>query len=185
MSHADKVEVMDFLINVLKDHEKSLDTLISRAEGLLEENQGPSQIINNTPNLKISLRNWDDFREHALEAELICFDIKDSFFYCNAITETRIYQYTEKTPDVTVELMENENNLILSGIKIGDIEDKTSLLNGQLSIGLELNARKFSHSRINSQHKIQYDLDFQYTKNWLSQELRIHKDFIIQGNLDL
>jgi hypothetical protein len=184
MSHADKVEVMDFLISVLKDHEKNLDTLITRAEGVLEENQVPANNINNTPNLKISLRNWDDFCGHALNADLICFDLIDSRFYCNAITDTRIYQYSEKTPDVTIELKEDKNNLILSGVKIGNIKDSASLLNAQLSIGLELNARKFSPSKNRANHVIQFDLDIEYTKNWLSKELEIHKDFIIQGSLD-
>ena len=61
MSHADKVEVMDFLINVLKDHEKNLDILISRAENLLDENE-PHKLMQNQPSLKISLKDWDGVR---------------------------------------------------------------------------------------------------------------------------
>jgi hypothetical protein len=36
MSQIDKVEIMDFLISILKEHEKSLDSLISRVETLLK-----------------------------------------------------------------------------------------------------------------------------------------------------
>jgi hypothetical protein len=180
MSHADKVEVMDFLINVLKDHEKSLDTLISRAEDLLNENQTPHHLIQSPPKLKISLKNWDDFRDRSLDSELVCFDLLDSTFYCDAITENKIYQYTEETPDITLEL-ENNNNLVLSGLKMNHLDEQFSLLNGQLSIGLELYAKRIRNS--GEKQKIQYNLDAIYTKNWLSRELGIHRDYIVQGNI--
>ena len=180
MSHADKVEVMDFLINVLKDHEKNLDTLISRAEDLLTENQNSNNLTQNATKLKISLNNWDDLCDRALDAELVCFNLIDSAFYCDVITENKIYQYTEKTPEVTLEL-ENNNNLVLSGLNMNNLDENFSLLNGKLSIGLELNAKKIKNS--GEKHKIQYDLDVLYTKNWLSRELGIHRDFIVQGNI--
>ena len=182
MSHADKVEVMDFLINVLKDHEKNLDTLISRAEILLEENQTTQQPTKNPPVLKICLKDWDTFRERALDSELICFDLIDSTFYCLAITENKIYKYSEETPETTLEVNEGNNNFLLSGLKISSKYEQFSLLNGKLIIGMELKANKINSS--DGVHKIQYELDPQYTKNWLSRELCIHRDFIVQGNID-
>lgn len=182
MSQTDKVEVMDFLINVLKDHEKNLDILISRAEDLLEENQSPQNLMQNPPGLKISLKDWDEFRDRALDSELVCFDLIDSMFYCNAITENKIYRYSEETPEVTLELKEKDNDLVLSGIKMENLEDQFSLLNGRLSIGLELKANTIKNK--GGKHRIHYDLDALYTKNWLSRELGIHRDFILQGNID-
>jgi hypothetical protein len=181
MSHADKVEVMDFLINVLKDHEKNLDILISRAENLLDENQ-PQKLMQNPPSLKISLKDWDEFRDRALDSELICFDLINSTFYCSAITENKIYRYSEQAPEITLELKENKENLVLSGIRMEKLEDQFSLLNGQLSIGLELKANKVKN--LGDKHVVQYELDVLYTKNWLSRELGIHRDFIVQGDID-
>ena len=182
MSNADKVEVMDFLINVLKDHEKSLDTLISRTEDILKDNLNTQQKVQNAPKLKIELKNWVDFCDRALNSELVCFDLIDNKFYCDVITETKVYQYTEETPEVTLEL-ENNNNIVLSGLEMSNLEERTSLLNGKLSIGLELNAKKFKNT--GDKHKIQYSLDALYTKNWLSRELSINRDFIVQGNISL
>jgi hypothetical protein len=183
MSYADKVEVMDFLINVLKDHEKSLDQLLTRAEDLIEENNSPRNLAGNPPNLKISLKDWEEFCDRAVESELICFDLIDSTFYCNAITENKVYIYSEETPDITLELSESENNLVLSGLNMGkNLEDSFSLLNGQLSIGLELRAKKIKNK--GEKHTIQYQLDVIYTKNWLSRELGVHRDFIVCGNIE-
>ena len=183
MSYADKVEVMDFLINVLKDHEKNLDQLITRAEDLIEENNSPKNLANNPPGLKISLKDWDEFCDRAVESELVCFDLIDSTFYCSAVTESKVYRYSEAAPELTLELSQDESNLVLSGIKMGkNLEDNLSLLNGQLSMGLELKTRKIKNN--GEKHRIQYELDVLYTKNWLSRELGIHRDFIVCGNVD-
>ena len=183
MSHADKVEVMDFLINVLKDHEKNLDTLISRAEDIIEDNNSPQNIAKNPPSLRIILKDWDEFCDRAVEAELVCFDLVGSIFYCNAITENKVYRYSEETPEITLELNETENNLVLSGLNMGKtIKNNISILNCELSIGLELRSNKIKNS--GEKHKIEYELDVLYTKNWLSRELGIHRDFIVIGNID-
>jgi hypothetical protein len=182
MSHADKVEVMDFLINVLKDHEKSLDTLITRAEGIIEEKNTPRNLMQSPPSLKINLRDWEEFCDRVVEAELVCFDLVDTTFFCNAITENKIYRYSEDVPEITLELKENENNVVLSGINMGKNVNSFSLLNGQLSIGLELRSQKIRD--IGEKHRIIYELDDLYTKNWLSRELGIHRDFVVRGNIE-
>jgi hypothetical protein len=64
MSQYDKVEVMDFLINVLKDHEKSLDALISRAEDVIAEKQslqdGQTSGSSDIPTIKVVLKDWQE-----------------------------------------------------------------------------------------------------------------------------
>ena len=140
MSQTDKVEVMDFLINVLKDHEKTLDTLITRAEDVIEDKQSPRKVSQNPPPLKITLRDWAEFKDRAIEAELVCFDMRDSIFLCKAIAETKVYIYREKAPDIELEAGEGDN-LVLSGFNLGDLEDGFSCLNGKLMIGLELVAK--------------------------------------------
>lgn len=183
MSYTDKVEVMDFLINVLKDHEKNLDQLISRAEDLVQENNEPKNLLKNPPSLKVSLRDWEEFCDRAVEAELICFDLQESTFYCNALTKNKVYRYAEELPDLTLKLGEDENNLVLSSIKLGkNLEENFSILNGQLEIGLELHARKIKIS--GGRHKIEYELGLLYTKNWLSRELGVHRDFVVYGSID-
>ena len=185
MSYTDKVEVMDLLINVLKDHEKSLDTLITRAEDVIEDDQSPRTVSQNPPSLKITLRNWAEFKDRTIEAELVCFEMIDSMFLCKAITNNKVYIYKEKTPEIELEEGEGDN-LVLSGFNLGDLEEGFSCLNGKLEIGLELVAKKVKRSNDleHPTHKILHELDALYTKNWLSRELGVHMDFIVQGNVD-
>ncbi len=181
MSQADKVEVMDFLINVLKDHEKSLDTLITRAEDVIDENQSPQMVAQNPPPLKITLRDWEEFKNRAIEAELVCFDMNDSMFLCNAITKHKVYTYSETAPEVEVQVGEDQN-LVLTGLNISNLEEGVSCLNGTLEIGLELKASKVK--RCEDKHIVLHELDSLYTKNWLSRQIGIHRDFIVHGIVD-
>ena len=182
MSHADKVEVMDFLINVLKDHEKSLDTLITRAEDVIEENQSPHMVAQNSPPLKITLRDWDEFKDRAIEAELVCFDMIDSVFLCNAITNDKVYFFSEKAPEVEVELGKNQD-LVMKGLDLSNLDEGIASLNGRLDIGLELKATKLRKTD-DQKNLILHELDSLYTKNWLSKEIGIHRDFIVHGIVD-
>ena len=100
MTQADKVEVMDFIINILKYHEKSLDTLITRAEDVIEEKQSPGESSQNLSPMIITMRDWDEFKDMALESELVCFDIIDSFFLCEAIIQNKVFLYKEKATEL-------------------------------------------------------------------------------------
>lgn len=66
---------MDFLINVLKDHEKSLDTVISRAEDVITERESkfPSPSLIEIKPVRTVLRNWKEFKSMVQRSGLICF----------------------------------------------------------------------------------------------------------------
>jgi hypothetical protein len=50
-----------------------------------------------------------------------------------------------------------------------------------LSIGLDL----FSKGSSNERKACAFELDPQYTRNWLSKELNINQDFIVCGDIEL
>ena len=111
MTQADKVEVMDFIINILKDHEKNLDTLITRAEDVIEEKQSPRESSQNPSPMIITLRDWDEFKDRALDSELVCFDFIESFFLCEAIIRNKIFLYKEKTSESEFSQISNHKNI--------------------------------------------------------------------------
>ncbi len=169
MSQTCKIEVMDFLISILKDHENKLDTLITRTEGIIQDKRPPNPIHPRTPSLEITLRDWEEFRDRALEADLVCYDIVDSHFTCKAINPANVYVYREKTPEIKLE----EINL-----------NHDPYPSGKLEIGLELFARVMTRQDKGDLANITvHELDALYTKNWLSRELCIPRDNIVQGNV--
>lgn len=185
MSLFDKVEVMDFLINVLKDHEKSLDSLISRAEGVLAENEekiGANGDSYDSP-IKVVLKDWLEFKRRLENVELVCFDLVDQVFIVSAKTRQKVYEYRERAPELTLEMSNDNNILITSSDKV---HDDLSLLNNRLIIGLELSYKKEAAGKPKeNKHQIIYDIDPQYTRKWLSDELSIHQDYIVCGDIEL
>ena len=185
MSQFDKVEVMDFLINVLKDHEKSLDSLITRAENVLAENEeklGAKGGSQDSP-IKVVLKDWPEFKRRLKDVELVCFDLIDQVFIVSAKTKQKVYEYRERTPELTLEMKNDNNILITSSDKV---HDDLSLLNNRLTIGLELSYRKEAAGKPEENiHKIIYEIDPQHTRKWLSDELGVHQDYIVCGDIEL
>lgn len=182
MSLFDKVEVMDFLINVLKDHEKSLDSLITRAENVLAENEerlGLNGGSRDSP-IKIVFKDWKEFKRRLENVELVCFDLVDQVFVVSAKTRQKVYEYRERVPELTLEV-ENENNILLT--RPDKVQDSLSLKN-RLKIGLELSYEKEAAGNPDEDN-VFYEIDPQYTRKWLSDELSIHQDYIVCGDIEL
>ena len=171
MSQYDKVEVMDFLINVLKDHEKSLDALISRAEDVIAEKQSPSETQLNgppdSPQVKVVLKDWPEFRRRLKDIDLICFDLVKSVFVVSASAGQKIYEFREEIPfDASGDYLKVDNK---AGVY-------------RLSIGLDLYS---VCAGARSGRDCAYKLDPQYPRGWLSNDLGVHQDFIVCGDIEL
>ncbi len=177
MSLFDKVEVMDFLINVLKDHEKSLDALISRAENVLAENEeklGVNGGSHDSP-IKIVLKDWPEFKRRIENVELVCFDMVDQVFIVSVKTRQKVYEYRERVPEPVLEVT-----------SLGNVHGDSPQRKDRLKIGLELVCKKEAAGNMNENgHKMTCDIDPQYTRKWLSDELSVHQDFIVCGDIEL
>ena len=173
MSQFDKVEVMDFLINVLKDHEKSLDELIARAEVIVNE-RTEDHDFNNSASfpMKIVLKDWQEFKVKALSIDLICFNLLNNVFVISASHGQRLYEYREIIPQI--DLTPNSLN---SG-------RQKPLKNHRLSIGLELTTRMNPGSG-EIKPEINYEIDLQYTRAWLSKELHVNQSLIVCGDIEI
>lgn len=175
MSLFDKVEVMDFLINVLKDHEKSLDFLISRAENVLverEERLGLNGGSHNSP-IKIVFKDWSEFKRRLENVELVCFDLVEQVFIVSVKTRQKVYEYRERVLHCTPKIASKH-----------DTSSDSSQRRDSLKIGLELICRKEAGNDENL-NKIIYDIEPQYTRRWLSDELGVHQDHIVCGDIEL
>lgn len=169
MSQYDKVEVVDFLINVLKEHEKSLDVLISRAEDVMAESEenpkstksGPHE----SPRHKIILKEWSDFRKRLMDVDLVCFDLINSVFVVSASMGLKIYEYKEALPS-----------------DIDTNRGKGTPQTYRLSIGLDVFVKNVNEEELGGSR---YEVEHHYTRGWLSRELNIPQDYIVCGELEL
>lgn len=105
MNDSEKMNALDFIINVLREHEKKLDSLASKFEGILS---GLSALLErrveehetNVVRAQVSVicDNWSDFKSACSGAEIVAFN-QDSHTLCiKAMNENIVYEYREMLP---------------------------------------------------------------------------------------
>lgn len=182
-----KVEVVDFLINVLKDHEEILGALIDKVESLIEKNQTRNYEllkINELPNVSLSIQEWYDFRLNALYPEFVCFEIEDSSLIISAKKRNVIFTYHElitetfKSTFIQDSLIFNESD--------NKINRDIQQINGQLRSGIDiiLSINQEMNENGVKKNKISFHLDTDLTKKWISKQLNIKKNLIFNGKIE-
>ncbi|MEM1582011.1 MAG: hypothetical protein QXK89_05825 [Candidatus Bathyarchaeia archaeon] len=124
MSDSEKMNALDFVINVLREHEKNLDALIERLEEIVvglpatitetspeaeaerkaaEPEKAPKAIeaekaikAARAP-VSVICENWSDFKEACIGAELVTFH-QNGALSVKALQGNIIYEYREMVP---------------------------------------------------------------------------------------
>jgi hypothetical protein len=187
----EKIDVIDLIIHVLKDHEKKLDELISRleeiniGETLSEPSKAPlpAQKLATT----FEVRKWEDFRTRCEGSNLVAFDTSDTSFKVSAISGDTLYKYMENIPDLVVYYQEFEEKNKIDSIEISQTELLPIAIKGKLDCGLEFMKResRFKQPDGNLAHRIFYYIDTGTAKSWLAYQLGIDENNILQGVLEI
>ena len=191
MSSNEKIDVIDLIINVLREHEKTLDTLISKLEVTLDSTPKKSeenvkQILHHN-NFRIIVNNWSEFKERTSKAELAAFNMKDNKLKISVIKESFVYSYIESVSEITMTIEKINDKVMVKGLELSKIEDHPLVFSGRLKCGLNLTHRKteFNLPDGNIIQKINYELDNGETKNWLVKQLEIKRENIIVGEIEV
>jgi hypothetical protein len=191
MSSNEKIDVIDLIINVLREHEKTLDTLISKLEVALDSTPKKSeedvkQILHYN-NFRIIVNNWSEFKERTSKAELAAFNMKDNKLKICVIKESFVYSYIESVSEITMTIEKINDKVMVKGLELSKIEDHPLVFSGRLKCGLNLTHRKteFNLPDGNIIQKINYELDNGETKNWLVKQLEIKRENIIVGEIEV
>jgi hypothetical protein len=81
MSDSQKINALDLVITVLKEHEKTLDSLIEKLENVLENFPATPEKPKTVPSVKYNVNilcdEWNEFREACIGAEAVSFRLDD------------------------------------------------------------------------------------------------------------
>ena len=192
MGFEEKVDVIDLIINVLRDHEKSLDDLVSRLEKTLEKS-APSaapalaRVEQARPMVSATLRRWQEFREKCIGAGIAAFDIEEKRFKASAVKDGVLYMYQEEMPDMEIRFKEKDDRAVIDGIEIGGAALVPTVLRGRLECGLDVSV-KGSEIRLPDGvvvYKVVYDIDTEDARSWMAFQLKVDKKSVIQGKLQI
>ena len=197
-SFDEKIDVIDLIINVLKDHEMKLDELVSRLEGVYSappdeaqtEDAPETTAVPRKPSgspgpiVTAVLKKWAEFRERSTSATLASFDIVGGVFEATALARGVIHVYREEIPRMTIVYREGEGAEI-EGIDISKPGLIPAALKERLDCGLEFSRRdletKMGDGRVH--HEIVFDIDPGTAKSWIDYQLGIDDSDVIQGSI--
>jgi hypothetical protein len=191
MGYDEKVDVIDLIINVLRDHEKTLDGLISKLEQVLAGSAPVSipavkaEVVR--PAVSVIIREWTGFRERCLEADIVTFEIEDRQFKVSAVKDGILYLYEEEIPEMEIRYKEEEKKAIIEGIDIRSTELVPTVLRGRLLCGLNISVKgtEVKMPDAVAVYKILYDIDVEEAKSWLAKQLKTDKKNIIRGKIQI
>lgn len=191
MSSNEKIDVIDLIINVLREHEKTLDTLISKLETTIDSapKMDGERVKQVPPHNKYSIMvdNWSEFKERSSKADLAIFSMKGNKLTISVIKENFVYTYVESVSEITMTIEKINEKILVKGLELSKIENHPLVFNGRLKCGLTLTDRKseFKLPDGNIIQKINYELDNGETKNWLAKQLEIKRENIIVGEIEV
>lgn len=191
MGFEEKIDVIDLIINVLKDHEKTLDELVSKLEETLAGAVSlPAAAVRTEvrrPRVSVVVRRWAEFRERCTEADIVAFDIEDKQFRVSAVKGGVLFSYQEEMPDMEIRFREKEEKAVIEGIDISSPGLVPTVLRGQLRCGLEVSVKGTELKLPNggAVYKVIYDIEADTATAWLAGQLQVEKRKVLQGKIQI
>ncbi len=196
----DKIDVMDLIINVLKDHETKLDELVSRLESLpsplagrpdeSEPEDEPPRPVAGPPRqagpvVTAVLKRWADFRSKCASSRLVAFDTEESVFEVSALAGRAIYVYREEIPSMGITYREDAEGARVEGIDISKPGLMPAALREKLDCGLDFTRRDLETKVDDGKtlHKIIFEIDPMVARSWIAYQLGIDDSDVVQGRL--
>ena len=139
-----KIDVLDLLISILKDHEENLSESIDKIGGILQNRNVISEKEPHHPLAFVDCLRWSDFKRASVGASLVGYkiDIWNEFFIVS-VGRRFVFRHSEKLP-------RSKNDVKLEDTVCSKV--------------LNLDSTGFRH--------------------WLSEELKVPENRIIEGNLE-
>ncbi|MBC8224912.1 hypothetical protein H8E65_10005 [Candidatus Bathyarchaeota archaeon] len=196
----EKMDVMDLIINVLKDHESKLDELVSRLESLPPHQEGseedsepeyePQRPVVGPPRqagpvVTAILKRWTDFRSKCASSRLVAFDTEESVFEVSALAGGVVYVYREEVPSMGITYREDGEGARVEGIDISKPGLMPAALREKLDCGLEFTRRDLETNIDNGRtlHKIVFEIDPVVARSWIAYQLGVDDSDVVQGKL--
>ena len=185
----DRVDVLDLLINLLKEHEAKLDDLSRRLEEIMEQTT-PRAAPPERPVTEVSLRahitSWTEFRRLSRGAIRVALSTEEGQFKVMSIKGGILHDYQEKVPYLDI-IKRVEEGMSRVSFELDDVSLLVNSLRGRLDCGLALQRRETELAQLEDATltRLEYWVDSEHARRWLAQELEVEESRIILGELHL
>jgi hypothetical protein len=190
-----RIDALDLVINVLKEHEKGLDRLVERLEALVsilekaaEGKVSPVKkaIMEASVRLpKVQCEKWEDFKEKSKGMGMVAFEAEKGHFTVYSASDAEAYTYSEDLPCCSFQLKEKEDHFSVEKILFNHVNDLTTIFEKRLMCGLEvfIKSSKVLSPDGNWVIELTCGISPETAKAWLSRELNISEKNIVMGKI--
>lgn len=184
----DRVDMLDLLINLLKEHEKKMDELAYRLETTLDERTPLTEPPRRTPEeisgVVARVSSWREFKRQCTGALSVAVEIDERTFKVTALTRNILFAYEEGIPVLEV-IQRNEERETTYAVT--DVSLTLKSLMGNLDCGLEMDRRVIDSALPDggAAQRVVYYVDPGMARSWLADQLELEESSIILGTLSL
>ena len=184
----DRVDMLDLLINLLKEHEQKMDELTYRLETLIDERRPPAGPPREAPEtiggVVARVSSWGEFKRQSAGAAMVALGIDERTFKVTALRRGIFIVYQEEIPVLEVVRRDEGKEATYA---VTDTSLTMKSLMGGLECGLEL-SRRVIDSTLPEGRKVQrvvHYVDPGKAKSWLADQLDVEESSIILGELSI
>ena len=185
------IDAIDLIINLLKEHEKTLDGLLYRIEEALssavQEPSAPPGPAPRATGFSVVLKKWADFRKRCADAGLISFVVGERSFKVSAIADGVLYVYEEEIPSLDILYETEDDRLKIEGFEAEAVGLMPKVLRRRLDCGLEISFKDVEMERAEGKlaRRILCYVEGGAARAWLASEIGISRASILEGELML
>ena len=192
----EKMDALDLIITALKDHEKRLDDLYQRLEDIVNsletERRGTEKKderkVESSPTKKAPIvvcNKWDEFKSRCKGARVVTFEIEENIFHVYSMVDGEVFRYSESLPNRGLKGVEDQSSFSIDKTSLSNVDLLQFLIDGKLRCGLSLSIK--SSRTVLSENQFLFELSYSFNpdevKEFLSGELGVSKDSVVEGKI--
>ena len=187
--YREKVDALDLIIQVLRDHEKTLDELVHRLEEAFERlpARERAERIERPPAVCIEVSDWEEFKSQCKDSPMAAFETDGKVFSIFAVKGGMVYTYFEELPEMSIRMRRSADRYVVEEFSTDSLEGISLVFKKGLNCGLEGSVKGSTVRLQEGVHLLNlvYDIGVEETKRWLSKELKVDKESIIRGKITI
>ena len=201
------MDVLDLIINVLREHEETLGNLADKFESVITNLytvESKISSLNETftrllfsktlnplnpakPATLVQCKEWAEFRDRCRGARMVAFEVEERVFTVSSVRDGVVCRYSEFLPELRFQTGEGPKQFIVEKMSFDSLGDLSPVFERRLKCGLEVIVKDSRFDLSDGEHLFQltYQVDPAGARSWLSEELEVPEENVIEGKVIL
>jgi len=135
--------------------------------------------------VSVQCRDWKDFRAKSRGARRIAFEVEEKIFTVNSLSNEEVFKYSEVLAEHEFRAKKEEKGYLIEKMFFDNLDGIPLLFKERLRCGLGISIRSSKFTLPDGEYvfKLAYYVDSDEVKHWLSEQLEIPEENIVEGKI--